>query len=183
MSDYGWVPAWGMVTASTIAKLQESGTKIFNLKDGSVIHFCSLEEAETHQIQWVIDNPGKQLFTGSFHPIQDKLWENSCTWNKHAEPEEAVTLREIFEKNALIKSASILKQAKKVLSQIKPFPGEGAINHILGYLTEDDYLNICGNLSKQKSVPIVIESSPLPVPSSSLFISTTLLYYIIYFRQ
>ena len=56
--DYAWVPAWGLVTASTIQQLNDAGTKEFKLKDGSIIHFCNLDDAPKHSLQWVIDNPG-----------------------------------------------------------------------------------------------------------------------------
>ncbi len=57
-SDYGWVPAWGMVTENIIQKLQESGIKEFKMKDGSIIHFCTLGDAPKYSLQWVVDNPG-----------------------------------------------------------------------------------------------------------------------------
>lgn len=57
-TDYGWVPAWGMVTQQTIQKLQESGKKEIKMKDGSIIHFCTLNELPNYTLQWVIDNPG-----------------------------------------------------------------------------------------------------------------------------
>jgi hypothetical protein len=47
-----------MITQATIKHLVESGRKEFKMKDGSVIHFCSLSEARNYPLQWVIDNPG-----------------------------------------------------------------------------------------------------------------------------
>jgi hypothetical protein len=43
---------------TTIDNLVKSGKKEFKLIDGSVIHFCSLDELPQRPLHWVIDNPG-----------------------------------------------------------------------------------------------------------------------------
>jgi hypothetical protein len=62
-SDYGWLPAWGIVTNNTIQELVQAGKKDFKMKDGSTIRFCTINEIP--QLPWVIDNPGN--VTRNYH--------------------------------------------------------------------------------------------------------------------
>lgn len=32
-------------------------------------------------VNWIVENPGRQMFTGSFHPIEDSKWEGREYWD------------------------------------------------------------------------------------------------------
>ena len=115
---------------------------------------------------------GRQLFTGSFHPVQDKMWENRKAWDKRVAPEEAVTLREIFERRAIVKMAAIRQQALNILSSAISFLGKDVVAHIYGYLDDKDccMLAMAANVEANKPKKnIVVTDIPLPNPSTSLF--------------
>ena len=66
------------------------------MKDGSIVYLKKLEELNSVSIQWITENPGGQLFTGSFHPLNDSLWEDRSSWDMRAHPKEPRTFSEIF---------------------------------------------------------------------------------------
>jgi hypothetical protein len=115
------------------------------------------------------------LFTGSFHPIEDQQWENRAAWDYRVAPKEAVTLREIFERRAIIRMATIKKRAIQVLSTFPPFLGRDSIKIIAEYLNERD-LNALYVVRKieatqeAKKEYITVTELPLPCPPSSLYI-------------
>ena len=42
------------------------------------------------------------MFTGSFHPLYDNLWEDRINWDKRVMPQEPIFLLDIFKQRANI---------------------------------------------------------------------------------
>jgi hypothetical protein len=115
------------------------------------------------------------LFTGSFHPIEDRQWENRCAWDKRVAPKEGVTLLEIFERRAIIRMATLKKHAIKVLSRFTPYLGQDPIKLIVEYLNASDCCALCvvckvEAVKTPQTQNIAVNHVPLPFPPSSLFI-------------
>lgn len=111
------------------------------------------------------------MFTGSFHPVEDSLWENRKAWDKRVEPEDAVTLREIFERRSIIRMAATRQSAIKVLNRVISFLGKDIVSFISEYLNDEDccMLVMAAKVRTEKQQPVVINQVPLPSPSTSLF--------------
>lgn len=170
-----------MVTANTITELLESNVKQFTLKDGSIMHFCSLFGLPQHPLNWVIDNPGRQLFTGSFHPVEDKLWEDRRSWDRRVEPKESVSLLDIFEKRVITRVAFLRQNAFAILANLSPFIGNDLINFILERLDWGDLarMNCLCKMNKnniQRAEPTVTKLTPVCSPSSSLILGNSSLF-------
>ncbi len=78
------------------------------MPDGAKVHLCTRSDLENSQfldknVKWLTENPGtsrqsqsdrvgRQMFTGSFHPVEDKLWEDRENWDSRLPPKTANTL-------------------------------------------------------------------------------------------
>jgi hypothetical protein len=113
------------------------------------------------------------MFTGSFHPIEDRLWENRIAWDKRVAPKEASTLREIFEHRLTIRRAKLRLNAQKVLTCFTPYLTRDPINLIMEYFSANDFalLNTVCKIDCQiaPQVEVTVTNIPLPVPASSPF--------------
>ena len=95
-SDYSyWTPPWGLLTSQSIKELFDKHST-FIMKDGSIVYLKKVEEIRSVPIKWTTENPGGQLFTGSFHPLHDTLWEDRSGWDVRVRPKEPRTFPEIF---------------------------------------------------------------------------------------
>jgi hypothetical protein len=121
-----------------------------------------------------INVTGRQLFTGSFHPVEDKLWEDRRGWDRRVAPKEAVSLREIFEQRVIIRMATIRNTAAQVLSSLSPFIGFDLINIILHFLSDGDLARMNAICKTPKAtMPTITPTSKIsavPIPSSSCFL-------------
>ena len=95
-SDYiTWTPPWGLLTEQSIKDLFDKYSN-FTMKDGSIVHLKKMNELKSFSIKWTTENPGGQLFTGSFHPLNDSMWEDRSSWDIRVRPKEPRTFPEIF---------------------------------------------------------------------------------------
>jgi hypothetical protein len=123
---------------------------------------------------------GRQLFTGSFHPIEDREWENRAAWDKRVAPTEAVTLREIFERRAIIRVATLKRNAIKILSRFTPYLGQDLCKIIVELLSGRD----CCTLSavcrvdevRKPEETVIVTNVPLPVPASSIMLDNSIFF-------
>ena len=169
------------------------------MKDGSVIHFCSIPELSQRTLPWVIDNPGiihqkgasyrisgRQLFTGSFHPIEDQLWEDRAAWDINVAPKEGTTLKDIFERRVIIKLAKQRLHAQRVFARFSPSLGHDAINIIMQYLSSKDYISliyVCKvDIPKAKVAVESVTHIPTVSPASSPFIGKKYFGLILFVR-
>ena len=62
ISDYGWLPPWGLFTEKTINKFYENQKTKFIMKDKSAVYLCKVTDLsdmlKNNVFSWVIDNPG-----------------------------------------------------------------------------------------------------------------------------
>jgi hypothetical protein len=91
--DYGFIPYWGgFVSQSALDELKKEGTTSFPLKDGStaVLSNVCLDSVEL-DLTWVTQDPGRQIMTGSFHPVSGGDWGECHRWNRnHLPPPDTV---------------------------------------------------------------------------------------------
>jgi hypothetical protein len=133
-SDYGWVPAFGLLTPATLQSLWDHGRTHYRLRDGGIVRLCKVKHLSNepsttgvHQysgvlslpeasldptelgpasteaanqklieqvktgtgavsLAWLTVDPGRQLLTGAFHPIDDDQWEQRHEWQMGVEP-------------------------------------------------------------------------------------------------
>ena len=152
-SDYSWIPVWGMVTPNSLQKLIDEQITRFTMKDGSEVFISSTEEfsKSINLIQWKIHNPG-QLFTGSFHPINDSQWEDRANWNVKVRPKEPITFPEIFQLRKYLKQKKLNVRSLNVLSILLEKLPRDIILIIFNYLENNNLLAICC-VCKSNSIP------------------------------
>ena len=89
-------------------------------------------------LKWVTENPGRQILTGSFHPVTDDQWYSDAyaywseipgaSFRKARQPKTDVTKKQVFSKPPAVKSvgispttsSSLLQKASKPLKRITP---------------------------------------------------------------
>jgi hypothetical protein len=169
-SDYGWLPPWGLITEATIANLTSSNVQEFVMKDRSKVLFRRVEDMallyQQHAFTWVTENPGlfvyfniltlvgSQLFTGSFHPVEDSKWEDRRNWDITAVAKEPLTLVDIFNFKIQIRIKTFLQKtirvctlktstnSLKILSKALQVLPEDIIREIISRLTWNDRYNL-----------------------------------------
>jgi hypothetical protein len=64
------------------------------MRDGSIVHLAKIEQLPggsppsllslplLPELKWLTQDVGRQLLTGSFHPIDDNKWSDVITWHK-----------------------------------------------------------------------------------------------------
>lgn len=118
---------------------------------------------------------GRQLFTGSFHPVDDNQWENRSMWDISVAPPEGSTLLEIFERREVIKMAAVRLNLINSFYRIVSSLGRDVASNIVKYLSDEDCLSleeVCRvELQALKKEP-VIDYLPMPEPKSQLFIGS-----------
>jgi hypothetical protein len=172
----------GIVTPKVIEMVKNK--KEIQMKDGSTLYFYTEEEFSNASLKWVVDNPGHQMFTGSFHPINDKLWEDRHNWDIRVAPKEPVTLIDIFERQVIIKLATMRKNASLVMSRFKPYLGQDSVHLILSFVDNSDLASLCsvcktssGVSSKQQNSQA--SSIPLqPTQEYTNLTGNTAVYYL-----
>ena len=159
-SDYGWLPIMGILTPKSLELIKEK--REFVMKDGSLIKYVTLSEFSISSLKWTVENPGQQMFTGSFHPINDKLWEDRRNWDKRVAPTVPFTLKDIFEQRKFIKLTVIRNKAVQVLSSFSRYMGQDIVKSIVGYLSDSDMAVLCsvckGNQEIVKQTEVKINS-------------------------
>jgi hypothetical protein len=100
-SDYGYLPRWGLFTPDAIQDLYDNQKTTFTMRDSTTILLCPLENlysiARNGDIKWITENPGRQMMTGSFHPIEDSAWEDKENWALGYLPKQLLRVEDIFE--------------------------------------------------------------------------------------
>ena len=140
-SDYSWLPVLGIVTPKSIDLLKAK--KRIQIKDGSFLSIYSLSEFEVVELDWMIENPGKQMFTGSFHPIEDQSWEDRQNWDSKVPLGPVSTFRDIFMAQKAVKTKEIDENAMKVLQRFRPFLGQDVLDIIYKELRNKDKAMLC----------------------------------------
>ena len=117
---------------------------------------------------------GQQLFTGSFHPIQDDKWHDRASWDSRVPPIEAFTLRELFERRYIVKMQASRIDAENILFNICPLLGRDILKQIIGLLTDEEccIFNMAKEIIK-KPKPFRVQCLPWNVEKKSLFIGNT----------
>ena len=78
-------------------------------------------------VEWVTDNPGGQLLTGSFHPVRDEDWADRHSWDRRWAPTGA-GLANLFARRHVYRFRAMLRQAHAMLVPRLPSPS------LCGYL-------------------------------------------------
>lgn len=76
------------------------------MKDGTAVHMYTLDDWSKDgyaTTTWVIQNPGRQMFTGSFHPLEDTEWEDRASWDSRVNLEEPNTIVNTFRQRRIVK--------------------------------------------------------------------------------
>jgi hypothetical protein len=181
-SDYAWLPVMGIVTVKSLQLLDESKNRTLRMKDGSTLYFYTLAEYSNVSLHWVVENPGKQMFTGSFHPINDKLWEDRRNWDSRVAPTMGVTMKEIFTQHIVIQTAKLRNKALKILSKFTPYLGQDSVKNIALYLRDCDLGNLCSvckvDATEKRSEKVTSLEIP-PLEEFSPYIGTALPEYFL----
>jgi hypothetical protein len=120
-SDYGYLPRWGLFTPESIQGLYNNHKTTFKMRDSTSILLCPLDGlysiAQKGDIKWITDNPGHQMLTGSFHPVEDSAWEDKENWAQGYLPKQLFTVGDIFD----TKRAVRLKQLREKVCPLLVF--------------------------------------------------------------
>ena len=155
--DYGFVPYWGgFVTQAAIDELKKEGTKDFPLKDGSFAHLANVCKDVVLDLKWVTQAPGRQIMTGSFHPISGGDWSEQHRWNrnhlpppedaeddksgpKQAHSNQKSSLTSLFNRRRFFHSYLLSVRARSIINAVLlPAPNSFAAEAILPYLLAED---------------------------------------------
>jgi hypothetical protein len=98
--------------------------------------------------QWVVDNPGRQLFTGSFHPVSDTKWEDRRNWDKQTLPHMPKTFKDTFTYRVDIELHIAQQKAAKILHLSNPLLPMDIARHIMSFLDKPTTLKVLAALPR-----------------------------------
>ena len=154
--DYGFIPYWGgYVTQQALDELKKEGTTSFPLKDGSVAKLSNVCSDDVElDLTWITQDPGRQVMTGSFHPVSGGDWGEQHRWNRnHLPPPEDAdgflqhapdanrksSLTSLFNRRRFFYTYLLGVRARSIINVVLlPAPNSFAAEAILPYLLDED---------------------------------------------